>query len=183
MTYKTLTSIFMFVQCSWFLVVAIGFPVGAVVNATEGVTTTVNVCPQLMEGTLEREVSVFATTSDISARGEYHNCLRQSMQLIVLYALTFKQQFILLIIFLCACNIIASTDYISIINGEIVFGAGNVMQCIQVAIADDNDVLEEVLETFRVTLTATEPFITIRSQQESVSINIFEDPMDGRFKA
>ena len=42
-------------------------------NATEGVTTTVNVCPQLMEGTLEREVSVFATTSDISARGEYQS--------------------------------------------------------------------------------------------------------------
>ena len=57
------------------------------------------------------------------------------------------------------------------------------MQCIQVAIADDNDVLEEVLETFRVTLTATEPFVTIRSQQESVSINIFEDPMDGRLRA
>ena len=55
------------------------------------------------------------------------------------------------------------------------------MQCIQVTIADDNDVLEEVLETFRVKLTATEPFVTIRSQQESVSINIFEDPMDGRF--
>ena len=53
----------------WYLVVVIGFPLGAIVNATEGVTTTVNVCPQLMEGTLEREVSVFATTSDVSARG------------------------------------------------------------------------------------------------------------------
>ncbi len=53
----------------------IGFPLGAVLNATEGETTTVNVCPQLLEGTLEREVSVFATTLDISAKG---NCLSQS---------------------------------------------------------------------------------------------------------
>ncbi len=53
------------------------------------------------------------------------------------------------------------------------------MQCIQVAIADDNNLLEEIMETFRVTLTATEPFtiVTIPSQQE---INIFEDPLDGR---
>ena len=57
------------------------------------------------------------------------------------------------------------------------------MQCIQIAIADDNNILEEVLETFRVTLTAIEPFIITRSQQDSVSINIFEDPMDGRFRA
>ena len=64
-----------------------------------------------------------------------------------------------------------------------IFRAGDSMQCIQVAIADDNDVLEEIVETFRVTLTATEPFVTIRSQQENVSINIFEDPMDGRFRA
>ena len=64
-----------------------------------------------------------------------------------------------------------------------IFRAGDSMQCIGVAIADDNDVLEEIVETFRVTLIATEPFVTIRSQQENVSINIFEDPMDGRFRA
>ena len=57
------------------------------------------------------------------------------------------------------------------------------MQCIQIAIADDNNILEEILEIFRVTLTATEPFVTTRPQQDSVSINIFEDPMDGRFRA
>ena len=50
-------------------VVAIGFPTGATLNATEEMTTTVNICPQLLEGTLEMEVSVNATTSDISARG------------------------------------------------------------------------------------------------------------------
>ncbi len=57
------------------------------------------------------------------------------------------------------------------------------MQCIQVAIADDNNILEEMIETFSVTLTATEPFIITRSQQESILINIFEDPMDGRFRS
>jgi hypothetical protein len=51
--------------------VVISFPLGAVLNATEGVTTAVNVCPQLLEGELERQVSVFATTSNISAKGEY----------------------------------------------------------------------------------------------------------------
>jgi hypothetical protein len=62
---------------SWLLVVVIGFPLGATLNATEGVTTTVNVCPQLLEGTLERQVSVFATTSAMSAKGGYHNYLSQ----------------------------------------------------------------------------------------------------------
>ena len=58
-------------------------------NATEGVTTTVNVCPQLLEGTLERQVSVFATTSDISAIGEHHNyCFSQRMELTQLYTLS-----------------------------------------------------------------------------------------------
>ncbi len=56
------------------------------------------------------------------------------------------------------------------------------MQCIQVAIADDNNILEEMIEIFSVTLTATEPFVTTQSQQENVSINIFEDPRDGRFR-
>lgn len=54
-----------------FLVVVIGFPTQATLNATEGTTTTVNVCPQLLEGTLERQVSVLATTSDLTARGGY----------------------------------------------------------------------------------------------------------------
>ena len=49
----------------------IGFPIGATLTATEGTTTTVNVCPQLLEGTLEREVTVLATSVDLSARGWY----------------------------------------------------------------------------------------------------------------
>ena len=53
----------------------IGFPLGAVLNATEGVTSTVIVCPELLEGTLEREVSVFASTSAMSAKGGCHSCL------------------------------------------------------------------------------------------------------------
>ena len=50
-------------------VVVIGFPLGAILSATEGITTTVSICPQILEGTLERNVSVNARTSDISARG------------------------------------------------------------------------------------------------------------------
>ena len=49
----------------------IGFLVGAFLTATERVNMTVNVCPQILEGTLERDVSVFATTMDMSARGPY----------------------------------------------------------------------------------------------------------------
>lgn len=47
----------------------IGFPIGATLSATEGLTATVSVCPQILEGTLERSVTVNATTSDLSARG------------------------------------------------------------------------------------------------------------------
>ena len=47
----------------------IGFPTGASLTVTERVNMTVNVCPQILEGTLERDVSVFATTIDMSARG------------------------------------------------------------------------------------------------------------------
>ena len=50
-------------------VVAIGFPIGSTLSVTEGLTTTVSACPQVLEGTLERQVSVFATTADISASG------------------------------------------------------------------------------------------------------------------
>ena len=51
-------------------VVAIGFPTGGtLLSVTEGLTTTVSVCPQVLEGSLERQVSVFATTADISASG------------------------------------------------------------------------------------------------------------------
>lgn len=51
--------------------VVIGFSAEATQNITEGGSALVNVCPQILEGTLEREVSVFATTVDISARGEF----------------------------------------------------------------------------------------------------------------
>ena len=69
---KITLSLFITVLSSWLLVVVIGFPLGATLNATEGMDTTVNVCPRLLEGTLERQVSVFATTFDMSARGGCH---------------------------------------------------------------------------------------------------------------
>lgn len=52
----------------------IGFSAQATQNVTEGGSATVNACPQILEGTLERNVSVFATTVDISARGECIVC-------------------------------------------------------------------------------------------------------------
>ena len=49
--------------------VVIGFPVGATVNVTERISINANICPQILEGTLERQVSVFATTMDGTAIG------------------------------------------------------------------------------------------------------------------
>ena len=49
----------------------IGFSADIIQNVTEGSSAAVNVCPQILEGLLEREVSVFATTVDISARGGF----------------------------------------------------------------------------------------------------------------
>lgn len=91
----------------------------------------------------------------------------------------FTQQFIILTIIIIVVYHTAPTDYTSEVNREITFGAGESMQCIQIAIADDRNVLEEVVETFRVTLTVTEPSVTVRFQQESILINIFEDALDG----
>ena len=47
----------------------IGFSANITQNITEGGSAAVSVCPQVLEGTLEKEVSVFATTVDISAKG------------------------------------------------------------------------------------------------------------------
>ena len=54
----------------------IGFPTGvSELNATEGITVPINVCPQVLEGTLERQVSVFARTTDLSAKSELCNLI------------------------------------------------------------------------------------------------------------
>ena len=160
---------------SWLLVVVIGFPLGATLNATEGMDTTVNVCPPLLAGTLERQVSVFVTTFDMSARGRYNNINAWYSRGISTHADTSH----ISVTTLASYIITASTDYTSVINREITFSAGDSMQCIQVVIADDGNILEAIMETFRVTLAATEPFVTIWSQQESILINIIEDPLDG----
>jgi hypothetical protein len=54
-----------------FIVVVIGFPMGASLTATERINTTVNVCPQILQGILERSVSVYATSMGLSATGNY----------------------------------------------------------------------------------------------------------------
>ena len=60
----------MLMQFCGFTVVVIGFLMGASLTVTERVNMTVTVCPQILEGTLERDVSVFATTMDMSAIGQ-----------------------------------------------------------------------------------------------------------------
>ena len=47
----------------------IGFPVGSSLTATERIDTSIHICPQIIEGVLEREVTVFASTMDITALG------------------------------------------------------------------------------------------------------------------
>lgn len=80
------------------------------------------------------------------------------------------------------CNT-ASTDYNSISVEEIVFTSGqtvNDTQCTPITIMDDNNVLEDT-ESFQITLSATDPFVIIPSTQDSIDININEDPLDGLF--
>ena len=52
-------------------VVVIGFPMGASLTATERINSTVNVCPQILQGVLERPVSVYATSMELTAIGNY----------------------------------------------------------------------------------------------------------------
>ena len=59
------------VYCCDFIVVVIGFPMGASLTATEGINSAVNVCPQILQGVLERPVSVYATSVELSAMGNY----------------------------------------------------------------------------------------------------------------
>ena len=49
--------------------VVIGFPSGSSLTVTERINTSVGVCPQILQGTLERDVTVIASTMDISATG------------------------------------------------------------------------------------------------------------------
>jgi hypothetical protein len=80
------------------------------------------------------------------------------------------------------CNT-ASTDYNSISVEEIVFISSqtvNDTQCIPITILDDNNALE-ITESFQITLSAMDPFVIIPSTQDSINININEDPLDGSF--
>ena len=74
------------------------------------------------------------------------------------------------------------TDYTSVVNREILFRSGESAQCTQVSILDDRNVLEESMETFQVTLSATETVVIIPFQHENMLVNIVEDNLDGSFK-
>lgn len=52
------------------MMMVIGFSAEVTQNVTERRSAMVNVYPQILEGTLKRDLPVFATTVDMSARGE-----------------------------------------------------------------------------------------------------------------
>jgi hypothetical protein len=77
----------------------------------------------------------------------------------------------------------ASADYNSIGIEEIIFmsdEAVNDTQCTPITILDDSNVLENT-ESFQITLSSIDPFVSIPSAQDNIIININEDPMDGSF--
>ena len=59
-------------------------------------------------------------------------------------------------------------------------GTGD-MQCISISIVDDDNVLEVPVETFKVMLTSLDSIVTFPLGQESATITINEDTMDGRY--
>ena len=66
-------------------------------------------------------------------------------------------------------------------RGGITFTSGqtvNSVQCISVTILEDSNVLENA-ESFGLVLSATETFIAFALGQNSIEININEDPLDG----
>ena len=52
--------------------VIIGFPVGEALTVTEGIDGDIMMCPEILEGVLERDVSVFASTLDVTATGNVY---------------------------------------------------------------------------------------------------------------
>ena len=78
-------------------------------------------------------------------------------------------------------NNAASVDYNSISGEEIVFTSGqtvNDIQCTPITILDNGNVLENT-ESFQVTMSAADPFIRFLPMQDSIVVNINEDPLDG----
>ena len=78
-------------------------------------------------------------------------------------------------------NNAASVDYNSISGEEIVFTSGqtvNDIQCTPITILDNGNVLENT-ESFQVTMSAVDPFIRFLPMQDSIVVNINEDPLDG----
>ena len=79
----------------------------------------------------------------------------------------------------------ASTDFNFINAEEIVFTSGQMVndtQCTPITILDDNNVLEDI-ESLQIILSAMDPFVMIPSTQDSIDININEDPQDGSFNS
>ncbi len=77
-----------------------------------------------------------------------------------------------------------SSDYTPIASEEVTFTNGQTtsdIQCISVAILDDNNVLEVAVETFEVLLTANDTVVSFPAGQENTTVNINEDTLDGKY--
>ena len=74
--------------------------------------------------------------------------------------------------------LVDSVDYIGISNEEITYLAGQRVQCIQINITDDGNVLEMELESFKLNLTSLESFTIIPREHKDIVIDIIEDPED-----
>ena len=75
----------------------------------------------------------------------------------------------------------AAIDYATVNGVEVTFTSEQTVddvQCISIVILDGS-ILEDV-EQFRVVLSAMDPFVIIPQGQESIVVNINEDPEDGR---
>ena len=78
-----------------------------------------------------------------------------------------------------------SVDYNAVSNIEIVFIPGQTVgdvQCISIAILDDDNVLE-YSEFFQMSVTSSSSFVIVPSEQDTVDIYIDEDPQDGKIMA
>ena len=141
--------------------VTVGFASGTPNIVTEGVNLTLQFCPTILNGSLERDVFVFATTIDVSAKCQWPLILHYNVCIAV---------------FLFP----APSDY-GYVSAELKFtngqGVGNAV-CFTVVINNDANVLEYT-EQFQVLLTQNYAAIHIPLQQGTMLITILEDPNDG----
>lgn len=127
---------------------------------TEGVNLTLKVCPTILNGSLEKDIFVFITTMDITAKCKYQLPYFQ-----VVHPFVFP----------------APSDYGSE-SAELKFAYGQKVGdavCFTIVINNDANVLEYT-EQFKVSLMQHYTAIHFPLQQGSILVTILEDPNDGK---